>query len=205
MNATLSTQTVVEIGLVLALLAGLGLWLYYQQQKKQSLRLREKFGPEYGRTVMKLGSRTKAEGNLRAREKRVDQLKIVPLQPADAERFIHAWKALQARFVDDPRGVVVQADQLVRELMQKRGYPMGDFNSRAADISVDHPAVVENYRVAQEIAIRAEKSDASTEDLRKAVVHFRALFDELLEVMVANDETVDEIVDEGHEEIEVHP
>ncbi|HJW10913.1 MAG TPA: hypothetical protein VJ598_03950, partial [Albitalea sp.] len=93
-----------------------------------------------------------------------------------------AWKALQSGFVDNPKGVVVQADQLVRELLLKRGYPMGDFERRAADISVDHPAVVSNYRAAQAIAARDQRGEADTEELRKAVVHFRALFDELLEV-----------------------
>ena len=94
------------------------------------------------------------------------------------------------RFVDDPKGVVVQADQLVRELMLKRGYPMGDFERRAADISVDHPAVVENYRAAQAIAARDERGEADTEELRKAVVHYRVLFDEMLEVGEAKQEVL---------------
>ena len=102
-----------------------------------------------------LGGRTKAESELKAREKRVEALTITPLAPAEAARFAQAWDALQARFVDNPKGVVVQADQLVRELMLKRGFPMGDFERRAADISVDHPTVVEHYRAAQAIAARA--------------------------------------------------
>jgi hypothetical protein len=106
------------------------------------------------------------------------------LAPPDAARFTQAWNALQSRFVDDPKAVVVQADQLVRELMLKRGYPMGDFERRAADISVDHPTVVEIYRAAQAIAVRDQRGEADTEELRKAVVHYRALFDELLEVRV---------------------
>jgi hypothetical protein len=106
------------------------------------------------------------------------------LAPPDAARFTQAWNALQSRFVDDPKGVVVQADQVVRELMLKRGYPMGDFERRAADISVDHPTVVETYRAAQAIAVRDQRGQADTEELRKAVVHYRALFDELLEVRV---------------------
>ena len=107
---------------------------------------------------------------------------IAPLSPADALRFSQAWNALQGRFIDNPKGVVVQADQLVRELMEKRGYPMGDFERRAADISVDHPDVVANYRAAQVIAARDASGEADTEELRKAVVHYRTLFDELLGV-----------------------
>jgi hypothetical protein len=109
-------------------------------------------------------------------------LNITPLAPADAARFSQAWNALQSRFIDNPKGVVGQADHLVRELMVKRGYPMGDFERRAADISVDHPGVVTTYRAAQAIALRDERGEADTEELRKAVVHYRTLFDELLEV-----------------------
>ena len=167
---------------VIALIALAALLLY---RNKQSHRLQQRFGPEYGRTVNDLGSRTKAESELKAREKRVEQLNIVALAPAEAARFSQAWKALQGRFVDNPKGVVTEADQLVRELMLKRGYPMGDFEHRAADISVDHPAVVANYRAAQAIAARDQRGEADTEELRKAVVHYRALFDELLEVSPA--------------------
>jgi hypothetical protein len=164
---------------ILALLA-VGVWLY--TRKRQSDRLIQRFGPEYGRAVDEMGSRAKAESELRTREKRVEKLNIVPLAPADAARFSQDWKALQGRFVDNPKGVLMEADQLVRDLMGKRGYPMGDFDSRAADISVDHPAVVEHYRAAQAIALRDKRGEADTEELRKAVVHYRALFDELLEV-----------------------
>ena len=106
----------------------------------------------------------------------------MPLTPADADRFSQSWKSLQARFVDDPKGAVIEADVLVRELMNKRGYPMGDFESRAADISVDHPAVVTNYRRAQDIVGREQRGEADTEALREAVVCYRTLFDDLLEV-----------------------
>lgn len=153
----------------------------YYARRKKSVRLQQRFGPEYGRTVDRLGNRAKAEAELAAREKRVERLNITPLAPADAARFSQAWSTLQGRFVDNPKGVVVQADQLVYELMQKRGYPMGDFERRAADISVDHPGVVANYRAARAIALRDGRGEADTEELRKAVVHYRALFDELLE------------------------
>jgi hypothetical protein len=179
--ATISTQTwVILAGVVVLVVIALAAWFIYK--KKQSHRLQERFGPEYGRSVDDLGSRSKAESELKAREKRVEHLTIVPLAPSEGARFSEAWKVLQGRFVDDPKNAVVQADQLVRELMLKRGYPVGDFERRAADISVDHPAVVEHYRAAQAIAVRDGRGEADTEELRKAVVHYRALFDELLEV-----------------------
>ena len=181
---TISTQTWIILGgVVVLVLIALAAWFSYH--KKQSHRLKQHFGPEYGRTVDELGSRTKAESELKAREKRVEHFNIVPLAPSEAARFSEAWKVLQGRFVDDPKNAVVQADQLVRELMLKRGYPMGDFERRAADISVDHPAVVEHYRAAQAIAVRDGRGEADTEELRKAVVHYRALFDELLEIKEA--------------------
>lgn len=166
--------------LVVALLVAAA-WVL-SQRKKRSLRLQQRFGPEYSRTVDEFGGRAKAESELKAREKRLEHLSITTLAPSEAARFSQAWNALQSRFVDNPKGVVAQADQLVRELMLARGYPMGDFERRSADISVDHPAVVETYRAAQAIAVRDQRGEANTEELRKAVVHFRALFDELLEV-----------------------
>lgn len=187
----LDTQTWIIIAAVVVLtLVAVGAWLFYQ--KKQSQKLQERFGPEYGRTINELGSRTKGESELKAREKRVERLEILPLAPSEAARFSEAWQALQSRFVDNPKGVVVQAEQLVRELMQKRGYPMGDFESRAGDISVDHPDVVANYRSAQAIAVRDRQGSADTEELRKAVVHYRALFDELLEVREPRQEIIAE-------------
>ena len=173
------TSTILAVVVVLVLVA-LAAW--YFVQKKQSERLQQRFGPEYGRTVDELGSRAKAESELKARENRVGKLNIVPLAPSDAARFSQAWANLQGSFVDNPKEVVAQADQLVRELMVQRGYPMADFEHRAADISVDHPAVVENYRAAQVIAARDTRGEATTEDLRNAVVHYRVLFNELLEV-----------------------
>jgi len=116
------------------------------------------------------------------REHRVQKLKITPIAPEQAARFSDEWRTLQARFVDNPRGVLMDADRLVTELMGARGYPMADFETRAADISVDHPAVVHHYHAAHEIALRDQRGEADTEVLRQAVVHYRALFSELLEV-----------------------
>jgi hypothetical protein len=185
MNAT-PLQWIIVAGVVVVVLVAVAAWLF--SRKKQSERLQQRFGPEYDRTLGELGGRTKAEAELRAREKRVEHFSITPLAPAEAARFSQAWNALQGRFVDNPKEVVVQADQLVRELMLKRGYPMGDFERRAADISVDHPAVVEHYRAAQTITARDERGEADTEELRKAVVHYRVLFDEMLDVRDAEQE-----------------
>ena len=188
---TLDTQTWIILAAAVALgLVAIGAWLY--TRRKQSHRLQQHFGPEYDRTVNELGGRTKGESELKAREKRVERLEILPLAPSEAARFTEAWRALQSRFVDNPKGVVVQAEQVVRELMEKRGYPMGDFERRAGDISVDHPDVVANYRSAQAIALREQKGMADTEELRKAVVHYRALFDELLEVREPRQEIIAE-------------
>ena len=178
MNTTIPTNWIILLGILAVVLLAVAIG-FVSQRQRQSKRLRQRFGAEYDRAVTEFG-RNKAEAELKAREKRVEKLTIIPLAPADAARFTQAWTALQGRFIDNPKGVVVEADHLVRELMLKRGYPMGDFEMRAADISVDHPAVVENYRAAQAIAVRDERGEADTEELRKAVVHYRTLFDELL-------------------------
>jgi hypothetical protein len=179
MDTTLDPNMVIVALMIIALLA-VAMWLHFRRHESQTLERR--FGPEYGRTVEELGSRPKAEAELKARQKRVEQLDIVPLDPAEAARFSESWKSLQARFVDNPKGVLSEADRLVRDLMQKRGYPMGDFERRAADISVHHPAVVDHYRAAHDIALRDERGEVDTEGMRQAVIHYRALFAELLEV-----------------------
>ena len=157
-------------------------------KRRSSERLQKHFGPEYERTVNDAGSREKAEAELLKREKRVHKLKLVPLAPEQAARFSDEWRVLQGRFVDSPRGVLMDADRLVTELMRLRGYPMADFDTRAADISVDHPAVVHHYRTARDIALRDQRGEADTEALRQAVVNYRALFAELLEVEEPHEE-----------------
>lgn len=175
----MDTQTLGIIAVIVALLVVV-VWL--MQRQRQSKSLEQRFGPEYERTVEELGSRPKAEAELMSRQKRVEKLDIVPLPPSEAAIFAQAWRTLQGRFVDNPKGVLEEADDLVQELMRKRGYPMSDFEGRAADISVDHPIVVEHYRAAQAIAVRNHRGEADTEEMRQAVVHYRVLFDELLEV-----------------------
>lgn len=142
--------------------------------------LRQKFGPEYNRAVLAHGS--KAEAKLADREKRVEKLNIRDLDLIEHERFSKQWQAVQSRFVDSPKGAVAEADDLVSLAMKARGYPVADFDQRAADISVDHPLVVENYRSAHEIALRAGKEGVTTEDLRTAMIHYRSLFEELVQV-----------------------
>lgn len=177
-----STEIWIVVALVVIAAVVAGVVLTRVQQRRQSLRLRRRFGPEYERLMAERGDRAKTEAELHAREQRVRRLKILPLTTDDAARFSRDWRALQSRFVDVPRDVVIEAERLVRDLMVRRGYPMGDFEARAADISVDHPSVVGNYRAAYAIAVRGERGEASTEDLRKAVVFYRTLFDELLNV-----------------------
>jgi hypothetical protein len=180
-NANNPQVLIIGVVLVVAVIAAIFL-IGRERRRAQSRHLQQRFGPEYSRVVGTVGDREKAEAELQARERRVERLQLVVLPPAEASRFAQEWETLQARFVDNPTGVVGEADRLVRELMLKRGYPMADFEHRAADISVHHPLVVDNYRAAQAIAARNLRGQASTEDMRKAVVHYRALFEDLLEV-----------------------
>ena len=165
--------------LIALVLIGAVAWITLSRVRTQ--RLRDRFGAEYDRTVRTEGNPRKAEAALEARARRVQSLHIRPLSPADADRFDQSWRAVQARFVDDPPGAITDADKLVGEVMAARGYPVGDFEQRVADISVDHPDVVMNYRAAREIASIHAQGRASTEDLRQAMVHYRALFRDLLE------------------------
>lgn len=173
MNIALVVAIVVVAVIVIA-----GWWWYSQRQRRE--KLRGTFGPEYDRAVQERGSQSEAERELARREERVRALDIKPLSAEDQRRFSDSWRRVQARFVDDPAAAVGEADRLVSEVMQARGYPTSDFEQRAADVSVDHPGVVENYRTAHDLASRQEQGRASTEDLRKAMVHYRALFQDLL-------------------------
>ncbi|MDT8067376.1 MAG: hypothetical protein ROO76_04345 [Terriglobia bacterium] len=155
-------------------------WLYVRKRRNTTAELRQKFGPEYDRAVQQHGSERKAETKLTDREKRVEKLTLRDLDPMEQDRFSKQWHEVQSRFVDSPKGAVAEADDLVSSLMKARGYPVSDFDQRAADISVDHPRVVANYRSAHEIALRAGKDVATTEDLRTAMIHYRSLFEELM-------------------------
>jgi hypothetical protein len=175
----LDPKLIVLVVAVIAVIAVLA-WLYVRKRRSTTTDLRQKFGPEYERAVLKHGSARKAEAKLLGREKRMETLNIRDLDPMEHERFLKRWESLQSRFIDSPKGAVTEADDLVSSLMRTRGYPVSDFDQRAADISVAHPRVVENYRCAHEIALRAGKDAATTEDLRTAMIHYRSLFEELV-------------------------
>jgi hypothetical protein len=167
------------ITLVVIVVAGIVAWLF--SRKRRTERLRSKFGgAEYARAVKEDGNRRHAEAGLKERAERVEGFHVRPLAPGDRTRFVESWRQIQARFVDGPAGAVTEADQLLGDVMSTRGYPVSDFEQRAADISVDHPQVMENYRTAHEIALRQTKGQAGTEDLRQAMIHYRTLFEELI-------------------------
>jgi len=171
------TPTEIILGLLVLLLvaAVIVLWM----RSRRSAALKSRFGPEYARTVREVGSESKAETVLAQREKRVSKYTIKPLPAEMRDHFLDTWTKVQAQFVDDPSYAVTRADDLLGEVMAARGYPVKDFDARAEDLSVDHPHVVQNYRSAHDIALRHARGEASTEDLRKAMIHYRDLFEEL--------------------------
>src|ERR671937_2616575 len=174
--------TGVWIVIAVAAVVVLALLLWSALRARRTRTLKEGFGPEYDRTVADAPSRREAESDLAERQKRREELEIKPLDPGARERYRSEWQRAQERFVDDPPGAVGDADRLIQDVMRERGYPVHDFEQRAADLSVDHPEVVSNYRAAHGISVANERGKASTEDLRTAMVHYRSLFAELLEV-----------------------
>jgi hypothetical protein len=173
-NAGLLVAIIVIVVIVLAL-------AWFLMRRQRTARLRKQFGPEYERAVSESGSRQAAEAELEDRRARREKLEIVALEPAARDRYLEQWRLVQAQFVDSPTEATRAADRLINEVMRERGYPVEDFEQRAADISVDHPQVVDDYRAAHAVAEANERSEASTEDLRQALVHYRSLFEELLE------------------------
>jgi hypothetical protein len=178
--------TILIIAIVVAVVALLAV-AAISMRAKRSRQLQGRFGPEYDRTIEGAGSRREAEQQLREREERRQQLDIVPLDDATRARYSEQWQGVQQRFVDTPTESVAEADVLVMQVMRDRGYPVDDFDRRADDISVDHPHVVDHYRSAHDVAGRSRSGGCSTEELREAVVHYRALFDALLEDRVETD------------------
>jgi hypothetical protein len=177
---TLSTTEIVLIAALAVVLAAV-ITVFVLQRKRRTERLRTQFGSaEYARALDQGGDRRKAEAALEERAQRVEAFHVRPLTAGDRERFVESWRGVQARFVDAPAGAVSEADQLLGDVMSTRGYPVADFEQRAADISVDHPVVLQNYRTAHEIALRQGGGKATTEDLRQAMVHYRTLFEELV-------------------------
>jgi hypothetical protein len=182
MNAELTNPRLIAGAIAVVLIIVVGVALYLRKRRKTTEGLRARFGPEYDQAVLTHGSERKAEAKLADRKTRVEGLKIRELGTAERERFTADWRVVQSRFVDHPKGAVTEADELVSSLLKARGYPIADFDQRAADISVNHPRLVEYYRSAHGVAVRVGKDEASTEDLRNAMIQYRSLFDELVEV-----------------------
>jgi hypothetical protein len=178
------TVSVIVAVVVILVIAGAAIALS-SSRRRSSERLREELGPEYDRTLQAMGGEKKAQTELEQRRKRVEALNIRPLAEIERTSFLAAWTAVQSKFVDEPGQAIVDADHLIMQVMQARAYPVADFEQRAADISVNYPALVSNYRAAQAIAVKNEQRQADTEELRQAVLQYRSLFKELLGVNAA--------------------
>jgi hypothetical protein len=175
-----NTQVMVTLlVIVLAIVVAIFGYLIYRKSRTHAFRTR--FGPEYDRAVMTHGSSRKAEAKLADRETHVKTLELRDLGTTERERFVADWQVVQARFVDHPKSAVNEADELISMLLVARGYPKGSFDQRAADISVSYPRVMEDYRLANGIAVRPGRADASTEELRTARIQYRNIFDELVQ------------------------
>ena len=175
----MTQDTTIVVIVAAAVIVGLVVWIGLALRRSRALR--QRFGPEYQRLVETAGNKRKAEAELDARRRRVEKLHIQPLPEPEVGRYHDAWREVQAQFVEDPKQAVADADRLVGEVMHARGYPVGDFEQRAADVSVDHSHVVTHYRAAHDVAVRSAENQADTEDLRQALIHYRALFEDLLE------------------------
>ncbi len=183
----MDTNTLLLVSLVVLVILAVIAVSVIGSRKRRSEELRDKFGPVYEQTVQEFnGDKGRAEEELEARAKRVEAFDIHPLEPQQREFFQNEWRSTQAKFVDAPDQAVTKADSLIQQVMQAEGYPVGDFEQRAADVSVDHPMVVMHYRAAHDIALKNEKGKANTEDLRQAMVHYRALFEDLLQMAEAD-------------------
>jgi FtsZ-interacting cell division protein ZipA len=178
-----TTYTITITLLVLALvIVGVILAAIFTRRNRQSKALHERFGTEYDRTVQALGNEKKAQAELQERQKYVQALDIRSLSISQRDRYQTDWAQVQSQFVDEPGQAIVDADRLIMEVMQLRNYPVSDFEQRAADISVNYPDLVSNYRLARVIALKNEQQTADTEELRQAMIYYRSLFEELLEV-----------------------
>jgi hypothetical protein len=185
----MTNAQVILLIFAVAAVAAIILVLFNTQRRR---RLRRRFGPEYHRAVQQSGNTARGEERLSNLEKRVERFNIHPLAASERRRFVEAWRLIQAKFVDDPKGALAAGDRLLGEIMTARGYPVIDFEQQSADLSVNHSFVVEHYRAGHEIALRHSQGRASTEDLRQALIHYRRLFDDLVgESEVAPAQTVD--------------
>ena len=175
-----NTQLIVA-AVVLVVVVVIAVAAYLQHRKSKTAAFRNRFGSEYDRAVLEHGSSRRAEAKLADRETRVEALKIRELGAIERERFVAEWQTVQSRFVDHPKAAVTEADDLIAALLEARGYPKDSFEQRAADVSVTYPRVMENYRVAHAIAVRPGRAEASTEELRTAMIQYRTIFDELVQ------------------------
>ena len=166
--------------IVVAAVVVVALIAFAAWRAQRTKRLQQTFGPEYERVTAGAENRREAEAELTERKKRYEEFDIRPLTPAARDRYLSRWEEVQARFVDDPEGAVAAADNLIQQVMRERGYPVDDFDQRSADLSVDHPDVVEHYREGHAIATSNNREESRTEELRQAMHHYRSLFDELL-------------------------
>jgi hypothetical protein len=173
----MSTPVMVVVIVVAVLVIAAAIALITRNQRSE--RLRTRFGPEYSRAIEVTGNKTQAEAKLVKLERRVERFELRPLTPVVRANFVAGWQKIQSRFVDDPKGALTEGDKLIQGVMAVRGYPVSDFEQRAADISVNHPLIVEHYRAGHDIAVQHSKGRASTEDMRQAMIHYRTLFAEL--------------------------
>lgn len=176
MDTTYLIITVVAVLVIIGIVLGLVF-----SRRKRTEKLQEHFGPEYEHAVQTLGDEKEAQAELEERKKHVEALNIRSLSTVERDRYLAEWTAVQSKFVDEPGQAIVEADRLIMEVMQLRAYPVSDFEQRAADISVQYPALVSNYRAARAIALKNEQHQADTEELRQAMIYYRSLFEELLE------------------------
>jgi len=185
----METNTAIVVGVVAVFAFLVAAIVFMRKRSADTLRLR--FGPEYERTVEAAGGRHKAQAELQQRQKRVRSFAIKSLTSEEREHYMPLWGDVQTQFIDDPKAAVMGADELLAEIMTHRGYPAGDFDQRSADLSVDHPVVVQNYRVAHDMAVRDAQGDGSTEELRQAMLSYRALFTELVGQPVSGETVIE--------------
>jgi hypothetical protein len=176
----MTTNSIILLVLVIVVLAMATFAIATYFSRKRTKHLRDRFGPEYGRLTRETGSQRAVEKQLEEREKRAAKFSIHPLTEEDRRRFSAQWQQVQAEFVDDPKASLIHADDMLGTVMVARGYPMSDFEQRSADLSVDHPTVVQHYHAAHGIALAHRRGEATTEDMRQAMIHYRSLYDELV-------------------------
>jgi hypothetical protein len=181
MGHYITNQELIAGAVILAALVAVAIVVFIQNRRTRTTGLKNRFGSEYERAVVTHGSARQAEAKLSDRETRVQALKIRELGATERERFVTEWHTIQSRFVDHPKAAVTEADGLINALLIARGYPQAEFEQRAADLSVNYPRVMENYRVAHSIAVRTDNVEASTEEQRTAMIQYREIFDDLLQ------------------------